>query len=505
MITKLLLTITTLAGVTVGPPHDPALARTDAGVVRGTVNADHRSFQGIPFAAPPTGRLRWQPPRPVAPWPGIRAATAPGSICAQGVPGQKPLSVNEDCLYLNVTTPTTPGPHPVLVWLHGGAFTLGGGSYYDPARMVASGRVVVVTVNYRLGVFGYFGHPGLGRDSGSYGLLDQLAALHWVRRNASAFGGDPTAVTVAGESAGGLSACAMLTTPAAAGLFQRAIIQSGSCAMDWPANGTAPGVRPGSPFLSTERVQAQGAALAAARGCPTVDCLREPSAADLLAEPLAAGFTHLAYGGPVLTERPVEALRKGHVLPVPVLIGHTRDEGRLFGSFFARPGTEQTITEAHYRELAATAFGTQAGRVLARYPVAAHGSPIAAWSDAMTDRVWACPTLETARLLRAVTPTHSFEFADRTAPSLLPPPKDLPLGAYHGAELPYLFDSPGVLPALTAPAQHALSAEMLRHWTAFARGERLPWPQVPAVRQLGRPATNPAVEHQCGFWAGVAG
>ncbi|MBP2479364.1 para-nitrobenzyl esterase [Crossiella equi] len=477
------------------PGVDPAVVRTEAGAVRGSVAEGVRRFQRVPFAAPPVGALRWRAPRPVVPWAGVREASGEPVMCAQAVPNQV-FSTNEDCLYVNVTAPSTPGPHPVLVWLHGGAFSLGSGGVYDPARLVRSGDVVVVTVNYRLGVFGYFGHPALGADSGAYGLLDQLAALRWVRRNVRAFGGDPRAVTVAGESAGGLSICAMLTTQAAAGLFRRAVVQSGACSMSWPENGIAPGVPAGSPYLPVDQVRDKGERLVAEQGCRDLDCLRKKEPSALFGTGgLVHRFQQLAYGGPVLPRRPVDALRDGRVLPVPVLIGGNQDEARLFAGYF------EAVDEARYRELLAAAFREQAGQVLARYPVSAHGTPIAAWAAVLTDRVWACPALETARLLRAVAPTHAYEFADRSAPlnlGVVPPPGLPSLGAYHGAELGYLFDSV-TTGTLTTPAQQALSAEMIGDWAAFTRGERLPWPRFPAVRQFG----GPRADHQCGFWAGI--
>jgi len=228
-----------------------AIVRTDFGPVRGTVTSEYRTFQGIPYAAPPVGELRWRPPQPPERWSTPRDATTPGSRCPQlasaelGFPG----SVDEDCLYLNVITPRSARPgqlRPVMVWVHGGAFLWGAGSDYDARRLAVGGDVVVVTVNYRLGLLGFLGHPSL-EGSGNFGLQDQQAALRWVRRNAAAFGGDPGNITVFGESAGALSVCAQLASPASGGLFHRAVMQSGPCMMDWPDNALIPGVPAGSP------------------------------------------------------------------------------------------------------------------------------------------------------------------------------------------------------------------------------------------------------------------
>jgi para-nitrobenzyl esterase len=194
-------------------PRDPAVVRVEDGLVRGTVADDHRLFQGIPYAAPPVGERRWGSPRPAEPWDGVRDATEAGSPCAQGGDfiGDVP-SAEEDCLYLNVTTPRSAGSDtdrqlPVMVWIHGGGFMWGSGGIYGAEKLATQGDVVVVTFNYRLGLFGFLAHPALDGGpaehlSGNLGIEDQQAALRWVRENAAAFGGDPDNVTLFGESAG---------------------------------------------------------------------------------------------------------------------------------------------------------------------------------------------------------------------------------------------------------------------------------------------------------------
>lgn len=222
-------------------PTDPsAVVRTDRGLVRGQPQPGYRLFQGIPYAAPPTGSLRWRPPQPVRPWQGTYDATSPRSQCAQLAPPYGgDTTYGEDCLYLNVTTPDRAHRRhglPVMVWVHGGGNTTGSGSVYNAAKLAVDGDVVVVTVNYRLGPLGWLAHPGLenGADrryqAGNYGLLDQQAALRWVQRNARAFGGDPRNVTLFGESAGAADSCANLASPSAAGLFHKVIPESFSCA-----------------------------------------------------------------------------------------------------------------------------------------------------------------------------------------------------------------------------------------------------------------------------------
>ncbi|HEY9264508.1 MAG TPA: carboxylesterase family protein, partial [Mycobacterium sp.] len=221
------------------PSPDPALVQTAAGAVRGLVAPDHRLFAGIPYAAPPVGPLRWQPPKPAPPWDGERDGTRFGPRCLQDLEGDLELGrqTDEDCLSLNVWTPAEnpesgpARPRPVMVWIHGGAFLNGNGGMYDARRLAARGDIVVVTINYRLGTLGFLAHPALGAPGhvGNYGLADQQAALAWVRDNIAAFGGDPGKVTVAGESAGGMSVCDHLVAPGSQGLFGAAIVQSGPC------------------------------------------------------------------------------------------------------------------------------------------------------------------------------------------------------------------------------------------------------------------------------------
>jgi para-nitrobenzyl esterase len=249
----------------------------------------------------------------VTPWAGVRDATSPRDRCPQTASGGTP-SATEDCLYLNVTTPSTPGRKPVMVWVHGGGNSIGAGSDFDATRLAVQGDVVVVTVNYRLGVFSAFSHPDQA-GGGAFGLEDQQAALRWVRRNATAFGGDPGRVTLFGESGGAFDVCAQLTSPGARGLFQRAIIQSGTCSTSWPANGLAHGQPAASSFVSLAESNAHGADLAAEYGCAdsanAVDCLRQVPAADLVSRDYVMLITRLAYGTKVLPSRPDQALAQG--------------------------------------------------------------------------------------------------------------------------------------------------------------------------------------------------
>ncbi|HEX8866280.1 MAG TPA: carboxylesterase family protein, partial [Lentzea sp.] len=284
-----------------------SVVRTDKGLVSGTVTDAYRSFGNIPFAAPPVGENRWRDPKPAQAWQGVRDATKPAPVCAQNSQLGAPPSQVEDCLYLNVVTPAKDShkPRPVMVWVHGGGFTAGAASQYDARWLATKNDVVVVTVNYRLGVFGFFGYPGL-RGSGTFGLADQQAALAWVQRNARAFGGDARNVTIFGESAGGLSVCAQLASPRAAGLFAKAIIQSGPCGL------TFPGDQPGEfPRIWKSRADVEKLGAAQQLGCQDIACLRTLPVDKLLT--VHEQFGSPAYDTPVLPIDPALAQKTGRM------------------------------------------------------------------------------------------------------------------------------------------------------------------------------------------------
>jgi len=515
-------------GTTATPSTGGSVVETEAGPVRGVVAADHRRFLGIPYAAPPTGDGRWRAPAPPAPWTAPRDASQPGSPCPQlAVDVAEVSSTDEDCLALNVTTPSagdSARPRPVMVWLHGGGGANGAGHFFDPRRLVVEGEVVVVTVNYRLGVFGALGLPGLA-GGGSFGLQDQQAALRWVQRNIAAFGGDPGNVTLFGESYGALATTAHLVSPPAAGLFQRAAIQSGLALIDFPANTLLPG-QPAiaSLWLSPAESAEVGRGIAAELGCgqaapaAVLACLRALPVEALL--PVSAVFTRYAYGNEILPEDPVGALRGGRFHRVPVLAGATRDEARLFVALGV-DAAGQPITAERYGELLAEAFGPEAPAVAARYPVAAFASPSLAWAAVVTDRVWALRTMEQHRLLAAHVPVYAYQFADRGAPPIVPFPPGFPPGAYHSAEVAYQFDLPGTEGVLE-PDQQALAGLMNRAWAAFAttgdpNGAGLPrWEPfdpsaaTPTVLALapgagGIAPVDYAADHRLGFWREIAG
>jgi para-nitrobenzyl esterase len=494
----------------------PPIVKTDNGVVHGLVLPDGYAFRGLPYAAPPTGHLRWRAPRPPADWTGVRDATEFAPNCPQ--PPRPPTIgvTNEDCLYLNVSTPrlgTGEGRgRPVLVWIHGGGLRSGAGRDYDPTKLAANG-IVVVTVNYRLGALGFLAHPALasspGGPTGNYGLMDQQAALRWVGSNIARFGGDPDNVTIAGESAGGLSVLAQLVSRGARGLFQRAIVQSGSFALTQQSLASA---------------EAAGEAFASSAGCPdqTAACLRHLPVADIV-DNFTTDAIPGVVDGKVLTESVGTALAAGRFARVPILNGTNHDEERIFVAlgFTVSGGTdvpirERPVTAENYQRNIAFVLGASEARaaaIAAEYPLDAYATPTVAFSMLVADANFACPALQIDDWTAARVPTFAYEFNDDAAPLPLPLPLDPPV-ATHTAELAYLFDLPGAtFSGPFSPDQLELAAGMRAAWASFARrGDpstaAVPWPSVgngAHVMSLVPPKpqveTDFAPRHHCPFWA----
>ncbi|MDT7789090.1 MAG: para-nitrobenzyl esterase [Pseudonocardiales bacterium] len=465
---------------------DGRVVHTDKGAVSGTVTSTYRTFGNIPFAAAPVGGNRWRDPKPARAWQGVRDATGPSPRCAQSAGLGEPVSETEDCLYLNVTTPAKNPrkPRPVMVWIHGGGFVSGSGSSYAAQTLATKNDAVVVTVNYRLGVFGFFGYPGLP-GSGAFGIADQQAALRWVQRNARAFGGDARNVTIFGESAGGLSVCAQLASPGSAGLFAKAIIQSGACGV--------PGAQPGQTFW---RPRADVEKLGAAQplGCQDVACLRGLPVSKLLE--VHALFANPAYDTRVLPIDPVVAQRTGRMHRVPTMVGSTHDEATLFiGLIFSAP-----VPEAGYRAQIAGLLGeAHADEIVARYPVNGNGDARDELGTVLTDSSFGCASNDTRQQLGRHQRVSGYEFADVNVPLIFPDMPEIPGGyrAYHASELPLLFDF-GV--PLT-PGQKELSDYMISAWGRFARTGDPGWKadvQSLAAGQV-RP-TDFVKDHKCDFW-----
>lgn len=482
---------------------------TDQGRLAGQVNGRAEEFLGVPYAAPPVEDLRFRPPRPAARWSGTREATRQAPACVQFLPVglSDPEYVSEDCLYLDVYRPrhARPGDRlPVLLWIHGGAFVLGTGTQFGGRTMADLTDSVVVSVNYRLGQLGYLAAPELAREnglgSGSYGLMDQIAALNWTRGNIAAFGGNPANITLWGQSAGSASVCAMLSSPRTAGLFSRAVLQSGPCTLL-----RAPGA-----------AQAAAAAgdFAVAAGCPDpatrAACLRAVPAADLIAAGRTRPAAGPAFGDGLLPTQPSEAIASGRWNKVPVLIGSTRAEAKFFLA-----GTHPYLTAREYTDQIDATYGPAAPQVLARYPVAGHPTPFDAMSAVLTDSTFACHTLETARTFASQVPTYVYEFDDPRSPTLFgAQPPGVDMANAHSAELAYVHDFSLTDRPLTAE-QLAFANDLKRRWGAFARtgDPNIPgatrWPPVlgrHTVLTLNpertRTSTTFAADHQCDFWAG---
>ncbi len=453
-------------------------------------------FLGIPFAQPPTGARRFRAPEPAEPWSGVRAADACGAAAPQNaldvgvLPGMEVGRQAEDCLFLNVYTPAADaGRRPVMVWIHGGAFLLGAGSQllYDGAALARRGDVVVVTINYRLGALGFldlearFGAEFA--DASNLGVLDQIAALAWVRENVSRFGGDPHSVTIFGESAGGMSVGTLLGSPAARGLFQRAIAQSGAAHNTHDREASA---RVADFFLR-------------ALGSSEARALRDASVEQILAAQLRCTLrvgelgVLLAFqptaGGVALPEPPLAAVRGGNAAGVPVLVGTTRDEWRLFE--FLDPG-QREMDDAGFLARAAERVGREAAAALCDVyrkdaPDAAPADHFAAFE---TDRVFRVPAVRLAAAQAAHAMVYGYEFA---WPS---PARHGALGACHAVELPFVFGTLGA-PGMAAFSGSGADAERLSEvvigaWAAFARrGD----PSCAAIPRWPRhdPATRPTL------------
>jgi para-nitrobenzyl esterase len=488
---------------------DPNLVVTPVGSFRGASTATMRSFKGIPYAAPPVGALRWKPPTPAPAAMGERDATKLATHCPQPAsPFGSAMNTSEDCLYLNVYTPTTAGPHPVMVWIHGGAFYLGQSDEYDPTPLVNKG-IVVVTINYRLGALGFMGHPLLtaegGGTSSNYGLMDQQLALHWVQNNIQAFGGDKGNVTIFGESAGGFSVHSQLVLTGAAGLFQRAIIQSGAYANEAGRQPT---------LMAAE---AMGVSLLKAAGCAdpcSLDAMRALSADAIVAAQAsvqsASGWVP-AVDGKIMPMGVGAAIKAGAYQKVPIMEGSNHDEYRLFVAL--NEMTTGPLTADNYVTAMKTVFGDQAGPLLAMVymPAAYNGSAALAQAAAGTDAVFACPSLRASQALAAGGPVYTYEFNDPKAPQIfLPPVSGFEYGAAHASEIQYLFNLPK---SVLAPDQRALADQMVGYWTNFAKtgdpnGMGMPaWPAYTSAANgilslaPGTPGTaitmNFSADHKC--------
>lgn len=438
-----------------------------AGNLRGEAAGDVNIFRGIPYARPPVNELRWRPPLQMPRWRGVRDATQFGAACVQppspetSIYYSPPPVQSEDCLFLNVWAPANAHNAPVFVWIHGGSLVSGAGSsaYYDGARMAARG-VMVVSINYRLGALGFLAHPELSAESrrnisGNYGLLDQIEALRWIRRNIAAFGGDPNNVTIAGESAGALSVMYLMAMPDARGLFHRAILQSAYMI-------TAPDLRNTS-WQASPSAEEVGVWLAGRLGAGDLAALRSMSAEQIISGSVGTGyFPFPTVDGRTIRRQLVDTFDRGEQAHVPVLAGFNDGEIRSLRFLLPPPPADAAIYTNEIR----ARYGSLADAFLARYPADNIGeSMLATTRDAMYG--WTAERLAAKQAALGV-PSFLY-FFDHGYPAA----DEHDLHAFHAAEIPYVFGTTQRAPANwpappQTPQEEALSNAMLSYWATFA-------------------------------------
>ena len=514
------------------PRSGPTKIAIASGEIQGSVQGTSRQFLGIPYAKPPVGALRWKPPQPADPWTAPLDATQFGKRCAQITSDvlQNAASTDEDCLSLNVWTPVLPPatPLPVMVWIHGGGNVNGStaepvpfvrtGAFYSGEHLAGDHGVIVVSMNYRLGLFGFFAHPALaaegpGAAPGNQGLLDQRLAMQWVKDNIAAFGGDPAQVTIFGESAGSQDVCLHLASPGSIPLFRAAIGESGGCTTRQPTQLE-------SAQLATTVATELGCAgsnadvLACLRAMPSADLMASDAVTSRLAGAGSAGtFGPTVDGdGGVIPDQPRALYNAGKIAQVPVLLGSNTDEGTLFvgGAHIASQDDYAAALTARYHDLEGTL------EVLydptKEFAGALPNPFLAAYARVIGDSLLTCATFDTAsRAAAAGNAVHMYNFDIPLAAAFDPPGGHL--GATHGSELTSVF---GTSPAFTAEEKSA-SDLIQRYWTNFAKtgdpnGDGDPaWPAFTSTANIRlNLAPVPATEldfrkPQCAFWQLVYG
>jgi para-nitrobenzyl esterase len=450
----------TPAAAASAPAALPApIVQTDLGSVQGILDGSTLVFRGIPYAAPPVGRLRWRDPQPPTPWSGVRRADAFSAICMQhGMypPEAPPEPMSEDCLYLNIWVPAGAhsAPLPVMVWIYGGGLQNGSGStpLYAGDVLAAKG-VVVVTFNYRLDVLGFLALPELARESsrhtsGNYGLIDQIAALRWVQRNIAAFGGDPHEVTVFGQSSGSISISMLTASPLARGLFQHAIGESGG--LFEPAE-IAPDFAPAG-------AEQEGKQFAASLGASSLDALRALPAAQLLQHSF---FPHAIIDGHFLTHSPYDVYRSHAENPVSLLIGSNADEGQLFL-------VGRRIGVPNYAQELGRDFPSFIVRLLAPPSGSSDAEARAAAAGFEGNMRFRWDMWTWARLAAAEN-EQVFLYQFSRAPPFSPGTRYVGLGATHGMEMPYVFGHLTSDAAAWTATDHQLADAISTYWTNFAK------------------------------------
>lgn len=494
-------------------------ARTSHGVLQGLMVEGVNAFLGIRYARAPVGDLRWKAPRYPEKWEGVLSANTVPPHCVQSIFGFD--RGQEDCLYLNVWTPDLfpAKPYPVMVWIHGGGFTVGHANETTPGqRLAKQGDVIVVSINYRLGALGYMAHPELTREhglvSGNYGMLDQVFALEWVQRNIKHFGGDPDNVTVFGESAGGMSVCNLLVSPLAKGLFHKAIIQSGPCF---------------SPYPSLAFMEKQGLTMEQRLGCDQaekkLDCMRSKLPQDILAAmPPAPG---MVFGeekeywmpnidGHILVEQPLKSLQEGQFEKIPVMNGNNANEGSLLVMFGHEYQFKKLTPEMYPERVRYLVHDDEkVQRVLQQYPLERYADPGEALSQVFGDHSFVCHEKWVSDALARQTSTFSYYFSYPAADFVLPEARDL--GAFHSAEVQFVFgDSMAWLESKFSGSEKVLSDNMMGYWAQFAhtgnpngKAGSVHWPEYSATQQRLQLDTalseKPGADTDviCDFWRGV--
>lgn len=514
--------------------NDERVVQIEGGLVRGVVRNGAVEFRGIPFAAAPAGELRWAPPQPAAPWKGVRDASEFGPACPQVARfGLTEASDDEDCLSINVSIPAhfdrkSGEKLPVLFWIHGGAFVGGGSSLYRLDQLARDGGIIVVTANYRLGVFGWLPHPAFdAKTSGAYGLLDQREALRWVQRNIASFGGDPGNVTLSGESAGGGSTCQHLITPEESkGLFHKALIMSAACLQ---------------PLQRVEDVYPVARKFSEAVGCtdPKTElaCLRRAPLAKILeVQTHLAGTTTMAYGptvgSQVLPLSVADAVESGKIMKVPLMMGGAKDEVRLYVGYdhqAGRPVTRENFV-AHIRKVYGATDGEQKRKVpekvAKQYRLGKNDVAPEVFGSMLSDfnpeiGINNCMYLKTGTSFMKSMPVYQFEFDDPDALVLgvgIPaePDPGFKMGSVHSAALNYVFPHYSNTSRIDAPAlepqSQKLSETMVAYWASFARSGVPSADGAPTwalfngkdTVQLLKPGQvdpyDAGKAHKCGFW-----
>ena len=499
-----------------------------SGPVCGVAADGVTSYRGIPYAAPPVGALRWEPPTPPTPWTSTFQATVAGNICPGPSVTGGPVTGSEDCLNLNVQIPAGPPSSglPVMVEIHGGGFLDPIGPP-DGTHLVSAGHVVYVAMNYRLGILGFMMNKALGPHSGDYGLQDQQASLRWVEQNIAAFGGDPHNVTILGQSAGGASVCAQVASPTAKGLFERGIPESGFYNAAVGPNRVWEPADCKSQIPTQSQAEKAGAVFAVKVGCRPTDvaCLRAVPADTLVEaggkvdDPTAGGTSATiapTINGTTLPMSPANAFRTGQVNNVSLMNGVDRDEINGGASLTAPIAN----TPSDFYTQIRTQYGSLAPTVLRIYPLDRFPSPFIAYRTVVADSDSVCPALTADRNLSRHIPVYAWENDDADMPPDFFPqfliPTD-PYGAYHIAADPFLFPNASIT---LSPDQAALAQQFTAQavgysrtgdpttpgtpiWTRFNPRRQNVMTLVPAGDSALTPAAIIAEQHHCDFWDAV--